>query len=232
MTPISKPMPVPTVTLSKVILAVNGKALAITPSTGSRNLTERPKSPCAKLRRKMTYCSNTGRSRPSLRRIISTCSGEARSPAISLAGSPGSATRSITKTTVVTARIKGKAINMRHAGECTCSKLNTPRKTLGVRASPRLAPTFTLSFVTVRPRRHRPSPLADPSVPPSTDAQLDALPHCDGSRVGDGDSPTPSRSTRSNTGSWYPDECANSSIQRVRPSAPAVPPGRPRARPR
>ena len=111
--PMTRPMPVPTVTLKKVKVAVKGKALAMTPNTGSRNLTERPKSPTAKLRRKIKYCSKTGRSKPRLRRICSINSGEARSPAISLAGSPGRATRSMTKTTVVTARISGRAIKMR-----------------------------------------------------------------------------------------------------------------------
>ena len=72
-----------------VSCSVGPRRSAIRPATGSPVLNDRPKSPRNAAPAHVTYCSASGRSRPSRRRIWAAASGENSPPMSTASGPPG-----------------------------------------------------------------------------------------------------------------------------------------------
>src|SRR5215472_1226364 len=113
-TPAVTPIRIAISRLVKASVAVKGTRVNISRITGSPVRMEMPRSPWNRRPRKLRYCCQKGRVRPSWWRRRSTSSAVAWGPAITTAGSPGKS-RISKKTTVATPSSVGIATSRRRA---------------------------------------------------------------------------------------------------------------------
>src|SRR5262249_49157296 len=112
MTPAVTPIRIASSRLMKASVAVNGTRVNISWITGAPVRIDMPRSAWDRRPRKLRYCCQNGRVRPSWWRMRSTSAAVASGPAITTAGSPGSS-RLSRKTTVATPSSVGIATSSR-----------------------------------------------------------------------------------------------------------------------
>src|SRR5215813_6423932 len=112
MTPAVTPIRIASSRLMKASVAVNGTRVNISWITGAPVRIDMPRSAWDRRPRKLRYCCQNGKVRPSWWRMRSTSAAVACGPAITTAGSPGSS-RSSEKTTVATPTSVGIATSSR-----------------------------------------------------------------------------------------------------------------------
>ena len=122
--PMGTPIATVTTTADSVSFIVAGMAPAIISATGWRVWNERPRSPWRAFTRKSAYCTGSGRSSPSSRRMRAMVSGSARFSKAAVTGSPG--------TTCI--RMKVMRLTPRRTGT-PCRRRRTTKASTGI--SPR-----------------------------------------------------------------------------------------------